>query len=89
MSTQTEARKAALFARASSATLVESVLALEALKTRTKEEGLAAIWIREELESRVAPLTSAEEEEFWNLFDAKNGVTYTAALVILRPELVA
>ena len=86
MNTNTAARKTDLLAGTSTATLMQSFRALDALTDSTPDQGLARVWILEEIERRVDPLTDAEEVAFCDALDA-NGGNYMAALVSLRPQL--
>jgi hypothetical protein len=86
MTTNTETRKAALLARTSTSTLLASFMTLDAMTDSTPEQGLTRVWILEELERRVDPLTTDEDVAFCEALDA-NGGSYIAALLALRPQL--
>jgi hypothetical protein len=81
-----EARKAALFARTTTATLINSARILEALgQTKSPEQRMTAAWISDELERRAGLITDAEETEFERVLDETD--SYLTALITLRPQL--
>lgn len=86
MTATTTTRKAELFARTSTATLVSSALILDAKGANiTAEERLTRSWIFEEIENRMGGVQ--DEDAFDALLDTD--LTYTECLLVTFPELVA
>lgn len=85
MNTTTAARKTALLARTTTATLIQSALTLEAVASKTAQQRMTAAWIYDEIENRVGLITADEDQEFCRVYDETD--SYMAALVSLRPQL--
>lgn len=83
--TSTDSRKAALFARTSTATLVASALTLSVKTDLTSEERLTLAWIHDEIETRMGGVQ--DEDAFVALLD--NDLSYIECLLVTFPELVA
>lgn len=79
-------RKAELFAKASTATLVQSALILDAKGASiTAEERMTRAWICDEIETRMGGVK--DDAAFDALLDTD--LTYTECLLVAFPELVA
>ena len=78
-------RKRTLLSNASTRTLLESAVTLEAVKALSQEERMVRAWVFDELEARVGALTPDEDEKFMRIYDETD--SYLAALIALRPQL--
>ncbi len=81
----TEAKKAALFAKTSTATLVQSTLTLEAKPNLINEERMTLAWISDELATRMGGIQ--DDAAFDALLD--EDLSYVEALLVTFPALAA
>lgn len=81
----TEARKAAIFARATTKALVGAVLILDAKANPTSEERLTYAWTCDELERRAGGVQ--DDIAFAEFMDANEGMTYAELLLAWFPAL--
>lgn len=80
-----EQRKIETMARASTATLVESVRTIEKVAKPAQHERMVRAWLCDELERRAGKITLDEEPEFERVYDETGD--YLEALFALRPQL--
>ena len=80
-----EARKAALFARTSTASLIQSALLLDAKEMLTAEERLTRSWIWDEIERRHPEVRPATEA--WLKGEVED-LSYTEVLIAALPVSV-
>ena len=85
METTAIAARTALFAKTSTATLVQSALILEAKTECAEGERLTLAWISDELERRMGGIQ--DDEAFDALLD--EDISYVEALLITFPALAA